>query len=138
MANKTGKGVLLLLVNSNSQILLQHRDDDAPAYPGQWGLFGGAVEPGETVRQAMLREAMEELRYDAKNAQLAFVCQGFNEALKRPIERHYFMDHFDTAQMLELNEGQAMEWFTFAEMQTLDLAPMITAEADRIQAILAG
>jgi 8-oxo-dGTP pyrophosphatase MutT (NUDIX family) len=27
------------------QILLQQRTDDAPAYPGQWGLFGGEAKP---------------------------------------------------------------------------------------------
>lgn len=68
MTNRTGKAALLILLDADRRILLQHRDDDAPACPGQWGLFGGAVEPNEAVRRAMVREAMEELRYDAGGA----------------------------------------------------------------------
>src|SRR4030095_10104949 len=36
-------------------VLLQRRDDT-----GRWGLPGGGVEPGESVRQAVIREVREE------------------------------------------------------------------------------
>ena len=67
-AEQMVQGAILVLLNGDGRVLLQDRGDDAPAYPGQWGLFGGAVELGETVWQALLREAMEELRHDASNA----------------------------------------------------------------------
>ena len=50
------------LYDGKGRMLLQHRTDDAPTYPGFHGLFGGALEVGESVRQALRREAMEELR----------------------------------------------------------------------------
>lgn len=36
-------------------VLLQRRDDN-----GRWGLPGGGVEPGESVRAALVREVREE------------------------------------------------------------------------------
>ncbi|MEU1395288.1 NUDIX domain-containing protein [Micromonospora zamorensis] len=39
---------LVLLVDPSGAVLLQHRDEDAPASPGQWSLPGGHIEPGES------------------------------------------------------------------------------------------
>nr|WP_228383162.1 hypothetical protein [Synechococcus elongatus] len=42
--------VALAVVTQGRQYLLQLRDDlDWILYPGQWGLFGGHIEPGETL-----------------------------------------------------------------------------------------
>jgi 8-oxo-dGTP diphosphatase len=131
------QGAILILLNGDGRVLLQDRGDDAPAYPGQWGLFGGAVEFGETVWQALLREAMEELRHDASNAKFAFVWRGV-DPVRGACERHYYIDRYHAGQILELHEGQAMGWFTFDELQTLDLAPNITLEMDRIRKVLSG
>ena len=135
MARGTIQGAILILLDANGRVLLQDRGDDASAYPGQWGLFGGAVEPGETVRRALLREAMEELRYDASNSSFAFVYRGV-DPVRGLCERHYYVDHHHADQILELHEGKAMGWFTFDELRTLDLAPNITLEMDRIRRIL--
>lgn len=51
-----------LIVLDDETYLLQQRDD-IPAiwYPGHWGCFGGAVEPGEAPLDALHRELYEEL-----------------------------------------------------------------------------
>lgn len=43
------------VIFADGRILLQRRDDT-----GRWGLPGGGVEPGESVRQAIIREVHEE------------------------------------------------------------------------------
>ena len=43
------------VIFAGDRVLLQRRDDT-----GRWGLPGGAVEPGESVRQALVREVREE------------------------------------------------------------------------------
>jgi 8-oxo-dGTP pyrophosphatase MutT (NUDIX family) len=44
-----------VIINEAGHILLQRRSDD-----GQWGLPGGAMEPGEEPAEAVVREVWEE------------------------------------------------------------------------------
>jgi ADP-ribose pyrophosphatase YjhB (NUDIX family) len=48
-------GVGVIVVDAAGRILLERRSDN-----GMWGLPGGAIEAGESVRQATLREVQEE------------------------------------------------------------------------------
>ncbi len=51
-----------LLVTGDDRYLLQQREDlPHVSYPGLWGLFGGVVDPGESPKQAIEREILEEL-----------------------------------------------------------------------------
>ena len=51
------------------RFLMQLRDDKPGIfYPDHWGLFGGAVEPGETPEEALRREIREELGFDLTEA----------------------------------------------------------------------
>lgn len=43
------------VIFEDGRVLLQRRDDN-----GRWGLPGGGVEPGESVRAALVREVREE------------------------------------------------------------------------------
>ena len=53
-----------VLVNPAGLVLLQHRDDRPDIdSPGQWSLFGGGLDVGETPAAAMLREIEEEIGY---------------------------------------------------------------------------
>ena len=51
---------VVVLRATTGAVLLQLRDPDAAAEPGQWGFPGGHVEPGETPAQAAARELAEE------------------------------------------------------------------------------
>jgi ADP-ribose pyrophosphatase YjhB (NUDIX family) len=48
-------GVAAIVHDGDGRILLQRRSDN-----GRWGLPGGSVEIGESVREAILREVHEE------------------------------------------------------------------------------
>jgi 8-oxo-dGTP diphosphatase len=51
----------VLLRDARGRVLMQLRDDfPEVAWGGWWTAFGGAVEPGETLRAAALREFAEE------------------------------------------------------------------------------
>src|SRR5882762_4382259 len=57
--------VALIVVGDERQYLMQLRDQKPGIfYPGHWGLFGGATDPGETQERALLRELKEELNLD--------------------------------------------------------------------------
>jgi len=56
----TASGVILYFENQGSLFLL-HADHTGDSDRG-WGTFGGMIEPGETPRQAAVRELLEETR----------------------------------------------------------------------------
>ena len=63
--NETAAAVMAR--DSSGRVLCQLRDDiEGVAAPGQWCLFGGQVEAGESLRAAAVREFEEEtgLRFD--------------------------------------------------------------------------
>src|ERR1700685_1777992 len=55
------RAAMLLIVTEDGGLLLHHRDDKPGIpNPGCWAGFGGAVEDGETVEEAVRREVREE------------------------------------------------------------------------------
>jgi 8-oxo-dGTP pyrophosphatase MutT (NUDIX family) len=50
----------IVLVDPRGWLLLQERDDLAPADPDMWSMVGGGVEAGEDDLPAALRELEEE------------------------------------------------------------------------------
>lgn len=67
-------GILLLTrdVENRKQILLQHRGNTR-MLPNIWDCISGHVEKGESVTQAIAREAMEELGIQINPSDLQFV-----------------------------------------------------------------
>src|SRR5262249_59560855 len=58
---RPGNAVAAIIV-VEGQYLLQLRDAKPGIFfPAHWGCFGGGVDPGETVEQALVRELEEEL-----------------------------------------------------------------------------
>jgi ADP-ribose pyrophosphatase YjhB (NUDIX family) len=53
------------VIFDGERVLLQRRDDN-----GKWGLPGGSVEPGESVRTAVVREVHEETGLDVEPVRL--------------------------------------------------------------------
>ena len=47
-------------IKHDGRILLLRRRDDDRSFPGTWCLPGGRVDPGESQREAAVRETLEE------------------------------------------------------------------------------
>lgn len=60
-AMRPGDYACAVLRRSDGKLLLGLRSPDKAAYPGCWDLFGGKVEEGESVADALSRELAEEL-----------------------------------------------------------------------------
>jgi 8-oxo-dGTP pyrophosphatase MutT (NUDIX family) len=54
------RGAVLLLFGAERDLLLTERAHDMRSHPGQVSFPGGSIDPGETPREAALREAEEE------------------------------------------------------------------------------
>lgn len=100
--------------------LMQLRDQRPDIwYPGCWGCFGGATDPGEDAFAALRRELMEEIELDVPEARLIsrlefdFAPLGLGKAW-----RAYFVVDIDDARLctLRLHEGERMEALTYAQL----------------------
>jgi 8-oxo-dGTP pyrophosphatase MutT (NUDIX family) len=56
----TRRGAVLMLFGAQRDLLLTERAHDMRSHPGQVSFPGGTIDPGETPREAALREAWEE------------------------------------------------------------------------------
>jgi 8-oxo-dGTP diphosphatase len=104
--------VALAMLGREGRWLLQLRDDIAGIVaPGTWGLFGGHLDPGETPEQALRRELMEELAWDAGDLEIWFrhsnqqrLAHVFRARLTVPLAN------------LQLREGQDMTLASLDEL----------------------
>ncbi len=107
--------VLLIPINRENKVLLQHKSKDAPNNPNMWCLFGGAIEEGESLDGAIEREIKEELQIDIK-------ATFFKRVTSNEIERNYFSANLDTeeAVLKEMQqEGDNLDYFSLEDMKSL-------------------
>lgn len=113
--------VLLVLRDQEGRFLLQHRDDDAPTYPGCWGLFGGGIEEGESPDEAIRREAYEELRYAVRVTEPVLVLPYHDKITGRHGTKFCYCELCPPDAELEQHEGQTMQWFWSDEIEDLEM-----------------
>ncbi len=116
-------GVSALVRDAGGRILLMHRADD-----GRWGLPAGAVDPGESPAEAVVREVREETGLIVRPTRVAGVFGGarFRHRYGNGDEVEYTVIVFDceiTGGELAPRDGEALElrYFTPDEMPALQL-----------------
>lgn len=118
------RAVVLAAHDRARRVLLQLRDADRPiVYPGWWGMFGGEIEPGETIAAAGRREFREETGLDLADGHMAPL--GWI-ASRWPGGGRLFALRITVAiepRDLQLAEGAGFAFFTAAQLPDLRLAP---------------
>ena len=110
----------VLFVDPVGRVLLRLRDDRADLpYPGQWDLVGGAVEPGETIGEAALREVAEEIGLDATGLEY------FGEYPADVLNNVFVARLSVPLEELVLTEGQRLLYASEAEAGGLNLVPWV-------------
>lgn len=122
---RTVCGVVVL--RADGAALLQHRDDlPTIADPGLWVVPGGHAEPGETPREAAVREVEEETCYRAANARPLAEFTGRALGYAEDLRMVFFWDEYDGAQRIECREGQAARFVARAEVEALPRRDYLT------------
>lgn len=112
--------VAALLLLPDGRYVMQLRDIKPQIfYPGHWGLFGGAVDGGETEIEALKRELAEELGFEAKSFN-RFVCLEFDlstigagKVFRAVYEVPVKLREFSA---FKLHEGRAFEALTASDV----------------------
>jgi 8-oxo-dGTP pyrophosphatase MutT (NUDIX family) len=117
--------VAALIIVPEQGYLLQLRDNRPDIFfPGHWGLFGGAVEAGESEEAALQRELAEELDLHLRPGEARYVTR-IDMDWNRPGCGRTTRAFFEVALVAEkvgtltLQEGAALRVFSPAEVQSL-------------------
>jgi 8-oxo-dGTP diphosphatase len=112
------------VIVENSRILLVKRA--RPPIAGRWSIPGGALEIGELVRAAAVREAREETGLIVEPGELLGV---FDRVLRDPEQRvqyHYVLIDFICRRtggvLCAASDAAEVRWFTKEELPALNLA----------------
>jgi 8-oxo-dGTP pyrophosphatase MutT (NUDIX family) len=116
-ANPQDGAAAAILLSTDGRYLLQHRDNRPDIWdPDRWGLFGGAIDPGETPEDALARELAEELELRPRATptyftQVAWDYGRWGHGIKL---RYYFEVIVTDDELLRSvqHEGQDMRLFT--------------------------
>jgi 8-oxo-dGTP pyrophosphatase MutT (NUDIX family) len=115
---------MLLIVTSDRRLLLHHRDDvPGIPHPGCWAGFGGAVEDGETVEEALRREVREEIGLDVTDP-VFLVDEIDHEGDGSLVSLYYMLGGIEESD-IDLHEGAGVGVFDVDELADLAVSPFV-------------
>lgn len=108
---------LLIPLNQLGEILIQNREGFKPP---RWGYFGGSVERGESIKEALIRETIEELGIDISSEELLEVGKFTDEIERKLVTRYVYLLNVDKDNWIfEVKEGKGAIWVDVDEMISL-------------------
>ena len=115
-----GDAVAAIIRVEGDGYLMQLRDARPDIwYPDHWGLFGGAIDPGEEPIQALRRELLEELELEVGEAEFfARIDYDLGGLGLRRYERSYYLVPISRSveKRLVLHEGADKRVFSGADI----------------------
>jgi len=116
-------GVGAVIVHE-SRVLLIRRG--TPPLLGEWSLPGGVLECGETLREAVVREAREETGLTIESGEMLGVYERVIRDEQGRVRYHYVLIDFlcrpVSGDLKAASDAADVRWFTRNELPALNLA----------------
>jgi len=126
-------GVGAVIIESFRVVLVKRAH---PPITGQWSIPGGALELGELVREAAVREAREETGLIVETGELLGVFDRVLHDAAGRVQYHYVLIDFLCrpvgGRLLAASDAAEVRWFTREQLPALGLA------ADTLEVIHKG
>jgi len=115
----------VILINSQCQVLAQHRDDKPTILgPNTWSVLGGAQEPGELLVNTAVRELREETGYVLDPSQLQLLTRDEYQTERGVmVQRNVYFAPYDEKQLIQTLEGQEIRFVSPDEFPKLNFYP---------------
>ena len=112
------------VIVQNHRVLLIRRGQ--PPLLGEWSLPGGVLECGETLREAVVREAREETGLVVETDEMLGVYERLIRGDEARVRYHYvlidFLCHPTGGDLKAGSDAADVRWFTRDELPALNLA----------------
>ncbi len=116
-------GVGAVIVEENRVLLIRRGQ---PPLLGEWSLPGGLLECGETLREAVAREAREETGLLVETGEMLGVYERVIRDDAKRVRYHYvlvdFLCHAVDGDLKAGSDAADVRWFTRDELPALNLA----------------
>lgn len=112
------KAVVVFIINSKNQVLLQKRSANKKMWPNMWDITaGGHVLAGEFGFQSIMRECKEELGIELTKNDMTFIGATTSTNLKGDIVNNHFNEYYiankeidETKLILQKEEVSEVKW----------------------------
>lgn len=112
------KAVVVFIINSKEQVLLQRRSTNKKLWPNMWDVTaGGHVLAGEFGFQTIIRETKEELGIELDKSEMIFLGSSRSSNVKGDIINNHFNEYYiankdidETKLKLQEEEVSEVKW----------------------------
>ena len=121
MQDQIAKTVGALFINSDGKVLLGLRAPAKKAWPRHWDTIGGRVEDGESLDEALIREAQEEVGVTPTQFRLITTVRERQPEMYGDALHHiYAVTSWHGGDPVNVcDEHTELKWFSISEMQLL-------------------
>jgi len=117
-------GVGAVIIHDNRVLLVRRAN---PPLQGEWSIPGGLVETGETTRDAIVREVLEETGLQVEVTELVEVFERILRDEQSRVQYHYVLLDYQC----RVRDGAAQAgsdvsellWATMGELESFSVAP---------------